>query len=76
MNTITILKNLIKNDDLVILPRREYESMKARMIPTFYLKRKNAKNLDKRVNEGLKEYHSGKTESLNSFLKKEYPHLY
>lgn len=25
MNTITIPKNLIKNDDLVVLPRRKYE---------------------------------------------------
>lgn len=27
MNTITIPKNLIKNDDLVILPRREYRDL-------------------------------------------------
>lgn len=25
MNTITIPRNLIKNDDLVIIPRKEYE---------------------------------------------------
>ena len=27
MNTITIPKNLIKNDDLIILPRRDYETL-------------------------------------------------
>lgn len=27
MNTITIPKNLIKNDDLVIIPRLEYQSL-------------------------------------------------
>ena len=27
MNTITIPKKLIKNDDLVILPRKEYEQL-------------------------------------------------
>ncbi|MDP3015186.1 MAG: hypothetical protein Q8N28_02115 [bacterium] len=27
MATITIPKNLIKNDDLVILPRKEYEQL-------------------------------------------------
>ncbi|MEK7062210.1 MAG: hypothetical protein AAB504_03455 [Patescibacteria group bacterium] len=36
MNTITISKNLIKNDDLVILPRKEYERLLvARLIPEF-----------------------------------------
>lgn len=27
MNTITIPKKLIKNDDLVVLPRKEYEKL-------------------------------------------------
>ncbi len=76
MVTITIPKKLIKNDDLVVLPRKEYEKMKAQMVPIFYLKGKSAKRLDKRVSEGLKEYYKGKTESLESFLKKEYSHLY
>ena len=75
MATLTISKNLIQNDDLVVLPRKEYESMKARMFPVFALKGKNAKNLDKRVNESVKEYEKGKTETLESFLKKEYPEL-
>ena len=36
MPTITIPKNLIKNDDLVILPRKEYERLLiARLIPEF-----------------------------------------
>ena len=76
MNTLTIPRNLIQNDDLVILPRREYESMKARMFPVFFLKGKNAKNLDKRVNEGVAEYRKGKTEALEFFLKREYPELH
>ena len=76
MNTITIPKKLIQNDDLVVIPRKEYERMKTQMIPTFYLKGRSAKNLDKRVGEGLREYNKGKTETLKSFLKKEYPHLY
>lgn len=73
---LTIPRNLIKNDDLVILPRKEYESMKARMFPVFFLKGKNAKNLDKRVGEGLKEYSKGKTETLELFLQREYPELH
>lgn len=75
MATITISKNLIQNDDLVVLPRKEYESMKARMFPVFELKGKNAKNLDKRVTESMKEYQKGETETLELFLKKEYPEL-
>lgn len=76
MNTITIPRNLIQNDDLVVLPRKEYENMKARMFPIFFLKGKNAKSLDKRVDEGVKEYRKGKTETLELFLKKEYPELH
>ncbi|MCX6738623.1 MAG: hypothetical protein NT098_01050 [Candidatus Parcubacteria bacterium] len=73
MATITISKNLIKNDDLIVLPRKEYESMKMRMFPVFELKGKKAKNLDERVNEGIKEYNKGETGTLESFLKEEYP---
>lgn len=29
MTTITIPKNLIKNDDLIVLPRKEYEKLLA-----------------------------------------------
>ncbi len=40
MNTITIPRNLIKNDDLVIIPRKEYEEFYqwkevARLFKTF-----------------------------------------
>ena len=76
MSTITILKNLIKNDDLIIIPRKEYENMKARMSPIFLLKGKRAKNLDKRVGEAIKEYNKGETETLEFFLKEEYPELH
>ena len=66
MATITISKSLIKNDDLVIIPRKEYESMKAQMVPTFYLKGKEADKLDKLIREGLKEYQDGKSKTIKS----------
>ena len=66
MAAITISKNLIKNDDLVIIPRKEYESMKAQMAPTFYLKGKEAGKLDKMIESGLREYKRGETISANS----------
>ena len=66
MNTVTIPKNLIKNDDLVIIPRKEYESMKARMVPIVYLKGKEAEKLDRLAKEGLKDYREGKCKAIKS----------
>ena len=78
MNTITITKNLIKtkSDDLIVIPRKEYESMKAQLLPAYFLKGVKAKKLDKRVEEALRDHKQGKTEKLESFLKKEYPNLH
>ena len=72
MTTITIPKKITKGEELIVIPRKEYEKMKTQISPVFYLKGKGAKRLDKRVNEGLREYYKGKTESLESFLKREY----
>lgn len=66
MATITIPKNLIKNNDLVIIPRKEYESMKARMFPVFYLKGKKAEKLDRLVKKGLRDYREGKCKTIKS----------
>ncbi len=76
MATITIPKNLIKNEDLIVIPRREYEKMKSQMIPTHYLTGRAAGRLDKLVKDGLREYKAHKTESLESFLKRDFPRLY
>lgn len=35
MNVLTIPKKLAGGDDLVVVPRKEYESLKARAIPEF-----------------------------------------
>lgn len=55
MNTITIPKNLIKNDDLVVLPRKEYEQL-----ARFWA---NAEALPKRtktvIEKGFKEISNG-----------------
>lgn len=66
MATITIPKNLIKNNDLVVISRKEYEDMKAQTAQTFYLKGKEAEKLDKLVKEGLKEYQEGKCKTIKS----------
>ena len=36
------------------------------MVPTFYLKGKEAEKLDKLVKEGLKEYQEGKCKTIKS----------
>jgi len=54
MNTITIPRNLIKNDDLVIIPRLEYQSLlKSKVI------NKEHESLwqDAAKNKLLKSYH-------------------
>lgn len=35
MNILTIPRKLAGSDDLVIVPRKEYESLKARAVPEF-----------------------------------------
>ena len=40
--------------------------MKAQILPTFYLKGKEADKLDKLIREGLKEYQEGKCKTIKS----------
>ncbi len=72
MTTITIPKNLIKNDDLVILPRKFYESLlRSQNIPivvkrsaSFKIKKGQEKfynKLDKDLTQALREAKQGKT---------------
>lgn len=55
--TIAILKKSdIPNDDLVVIPRTEYETLKASQIPTVFLKGKAARRLDARVSAAQRWY--------------------
>ena len=55
MVTITIPKNLIKDEGgVVILPLKEYQKLCEMAAPTYYLKGKAAKDLDKLVEGGVK----------------------
>lgn len=64
---IAILKRAqIQDDDLVIIPRKEYEVLKGNQIPTIFLKGKSARALDRRVERALREYRQGKTKVLHS----------
>ncbi|MEK9175654.1 MAG: hypothetical protein AAB795_03650 [Patescibacteria group bacterium] len=54
MNILTIPKNLIKNDDLIVLPRKVYESI----LRSAHL---TSSKIDKDLQESILEYKMGKT---------------
>jgi len=74
MSALKISKRKIKKEGgVVILSLEEYQKLLERSVPTYYLREKDAANLDKLVNEGLNEYRAGKTlraSSVKEALKK------
>ena len=75
MPILTIPKSITGREELIVIPRKEYERMRESTFPTFRLKGGVARKLDRRVSAGLRESRAGKTESLESFLGREYPRL-
>ena len=62
MATVTINREKIeKQGGVVILSLKEYQKLCERAVPTYYLKGKMAEELDRLVEEGLKEYEKGET---------------
>jgi len=67
MNTVIISKEKIKKEGgVVVLSLEEYRKLSEQAVPTYYLKGKAAKKLDKIVEQGLKDYRAGKTRTLKS----------
>ena len=66
MNIITIPKRMAENDDLIVMPRKEYEHMKTRMFPEVYLSGRKAERLDRRVGKALLDFRQGKTKKVKS----------
>ena len=76
MDIITIPKKFNrKNDDLVIIPRKEYEALLGLKfkklidkdtVPTYNLRGKAAVAHDKMVEDSLQEYRDGKTIQADS----------
>ena len=65
MTTITISQSKIQQQKgVVILPLKEYKKLLEQAVPTYYLKGKEAKKLDRLVSEGLREYREGKTREI------------
>ncbi len=66
-NSITIPRGAVrKAGGFVILPLKEYDKLREQAIPTYYLQGKEARELDKLVEEGEKEYREGKCKEIKS----------
>ncbi len=66
-NSITLPTDTIRRQGgMVILPLREYKKLCERAVPTYYLHGKEAEELDRLVEEGLKEHEEGKTIEASS----------
>lgn len=59
-------KTVRKEGGVVILPLREYEELCERATPTYYLEGKEAEELDKLVEGGLRDYRKGRCKSIKS----------
>ena len=67
MANISISKSKITKDaGVVILPVKEYQRLLAGRVPDVYLTGKEAEDLDKLVEDGLREYRAGRTNKAPS----------
>ena len=67
MAQITVSKQKIeKQGGVVILPLKKYQELLGRATPVYYLTGKEAKELDKLVRQGMKEFKTGKTRKISS----------
>lgn len=65
--TLARLKKVAtKRKGSITLPMKTYRQLLDAAIPTYYLTGKEATDLDKLVNEGLREYAEGKTRTIRS----------
>lgn len=66
-NSITIDRETIqKKRGIVVLTLEEYQELRERVVPNYYLKGKEADKLDRLVEEGLREYRKGKLREIKS----------
>ncbi len=66
-NFITISKETVrKKGDIVILPLKEHQKLCEKAVPAYYSKGKEAEELDRLVEEGLRDYNLGRTRKIKS----------
>jgi len=64
---ITLSKEIIhKKQGVVILSLREYEKLRESAMSTCYLEGRGAKELDKLIEQGIKECQKGKCKTIKS----------
>lgn len=61
-------KDIIRvgKEPMVLLSLKEYKKLSEQAVPTYYLKGKEAEELDELVKEGLKDYKAGRTKRIKS----------
>ncbi len=64
---ITLSKETIRRKQgVVILSLREYEKLRESAMPTYYLNGKDAEELDRLIDQGMKEYQKGRCKTIKS----------
>lgn len=67
MSTITLSKKQIqKSGGVVVLSIAEYKKLSECAVPEYFLTGKAARNLDRLVEKGFRDYHAGKTTKASS----------
>lgn len=56
----------VGKEPMVLLALKEYKKLSEQVVPTYYLKGKEAEELDELVKEGLKDYKAGRTKRIKS----------
>lgn len=70
MNAITIPKNNFVKVDMVMLPRAEYESLKARVVPEYTPTSAERRAIIRARDRARKNYAAGKTITLDELKRK------
>ncbi len=65
-NIILSKETIRRKQGVVILSLKEYERLRERAVPNFYLEGEDAEKLDKLVEQGLREYQKGKSKTIKS----------
>lgn len=68
MSAITLQKKLIDKSGggVVVLSLEEYERLRERAVPTYYLHGSDALSLDRSASRALREHRSGKSKTIRS----------
>ena len=71
MAIVILRQRDIPRDDLVVIPRKEYEDLKDRVdtlpvFPIVHLRGNAARKLDRRVSAALREYRTGKLKPVRT----------